>query len=270
MGITKKIRRWWRRLMGQRVVTPEEIEGILRLPVLAVIPHMERRRIKVRTEQGSLRRRIDLDGRWRSRLLLEMPPDRSLAAAYETLLDQIQPTQTPSGRRAFLLASAVPGEGVSLSAANLAIVAARRSLRVLLIEGSTARTSRVFGLPISPGFTECLERALPVAQVIHPVLQARIDLLPCGAPAKHPDSIWMQASFRRVLSQVRSAYDLVLFDGPALTTLVSPADLGQCFDGLILIHQFGRTSAERLMPLLERLSSCRERILGAVLNDVPS
>src|SRR5438046_269252 len=60
----------WDKVTGPEMVTPEEIEGSLHLPVLAIIPHLERRASQPAGRQvpnpthGSVMRRIDLEGRW--------------------------------------------------------------------------------------------------------------------------------------------------------------------------------------------------------------
>ncbi len=74
----------WGKVTGPDVISPEEIEGALHLPVLAIIPHIERRKSDSPTQASRLRR-IDLEGRWRSRLISNLPDKNPAVLAYQAL-----------------------------------------------------------------------------------------------------------------------------------------------------------------------------------------
>src|SRR5579871_5321146 len=155
----------WGKVSGPDMLTPEEIEGALHLPVLAIIPHLERRRNLV-PPQGPIMRRIDLEGRWRSRLLIHFPEDAPAAQAYVSLVKELYARSRNQRQKVWLFAGSVSGEGTSLSCMNLAIVARRQGIKTLIIEGHTRapRISSVFRLDLEPGLTGCLNRSLNVSQ----------------------------------------------------------------------------------------------------------
>ena len=77
-----------KRMPRTHMISPEEIEGALHLPVLAIIPHIERRRGLLPT-QGPIMRQIDLEGRWRSRLLIHFPERSEAAVPYTALAREL-------------------------------------------------------------------------------------------------------------------------------------------------------------------------------------
>lgn len=263
-------RSFWRQLTGWRVVTPEEIEGVLRLPVLAIIPHLERRLTPVQ-RLGPVKRHIDLEGRWRSRLLIHFPLDSPAAAAYASLVDELAAGSRLHGRKTLLCISSVAGEGTSLTCTNLAIAGKRHNVKVLVVEGHTRapRISSVLNLELEPGLTGCLHRSLPVARVIQKSGVAGVDVLAAGRPVAYPEALWGTPAFQRLLAEMRSLYDLVFFEGGAALLYQDTPVLAEKLDRILLIHQFGRTSSERIQKAIEKLGPQKEKILGVVLNDTP-
>jgi capsular exopolysaccharide synthesis family protein len=259
-----------KRMRGTRMITPEEIEGALHLPVLAIIPHIERRRGLLPT-QGPIMRQIDLEGRWRSRLLIHFPEQSPAAVAYAALARELQARAQGHRQKVWLFAGSVAGEGTSLSCMNLAIASQRLGIRVLIVEGHTRspRISSVFRLDLEPGLTGCLNRSLNVAQAIQKSSLTGIDVLTAGHAVAYPESLWSTPSFHRLLSELRSLYDLVFFEGSPILLYQDVPVLVDKMDGLVLVHQFGRTLPQGVEKALAKLGDRRDRVLGVLLNDVP-
>ena len=253
------------------MVTPEEIEGALHLPVLAIIPHLERRQASP-LPSGSKPRRIDLDGRWRSKLLTHFPESSAPAAqAYLSLAKELQIAIENQRQKVWLFASSVAGEGTSLSCMNLAIVAQRQDIKTLLIEGHTRgpRISGVFWLDLEPGLTGCLNRSLSASRAIQKSGFAGVDVLPAGHAMAYPENLWGTPAFHRLLAEVRSLYDVILFEGPPVLLYPDASVLADKVDGMVLVHQYGRTSPERVDKVLKKLGERQDHLLGVLLNDVP-
>jgi capsular exopolysaccharide synthesis family protein len=252
------------------MVTPEEIEGALHLPVLAIIPHIERRKGLMPT-QGPIMRRIDLEGRWRSRLIIHFPKNIPAAATYAHLAKELRSRSQANRQKVWLFAGGVSGEGVSLTTMNLAISAQRLGFKVLIVEGHTRspRISSVFRLELEPGLTGCLNRSLNAVQAIQKSNLAAVDVLPAGHAVPYPETLWGTPVFHRLLAEVRSLYELVLFEAPPVLLYPDASILADKMDGIILVHQFGRTSPQRIEKVLEKLGDRRDHVLGLLLNDVP-
>lgn len=257
-------------MSGPGMLTPEEIEGALHLPVLAIIPHLERRR-GLAPAQGSMMRRVDLEGRWRSRLLVHFPEESPAAQAYLSLVKELHDRSQNRRQKVWLFASSVSGEGTSLSCMNLAIVARRQGIKTLIIEGHTRapRISSVFRLDLEPGLTGCLNRSLTVSQSIRRSSFTDVDVLPAGRSVAYPETLWGTPAFHRLLAEVRSLYDVIFFEAPPVLLYTDTSVLADKMDGMVLIHQFGRTSPERVEKVLQKLGGRQDHLLGVLLNDVP-
>jgi Mrp family chromosome partitioning ATPase len=252
------------------MISPEEIESALHLPILTVIPHIERRR-KNTEASSSVLRRINLEGRWRSRLLTNFPADAPAAAAYQLLVKDLRRRVQTHRQKAWLFLSSVAGEGTSLSCINLSIAAARAGIRTLVIEGHTRspRISTVLGLHPEPGLTDCFNRFIPLTQLIQRTQPAGIEVLPAGHPVAYPETLWVTPAFHRLMAEARAHYDLVFFEGAPLLLYPDGPSLLDQMDGVVLVHQFGRTPPERMEKILTKLGEQKDRVYGVLLNDVP-
>ena len=261
----------WGMVNGSTVISPEEIEGALHLPVLAIIPHIERRKNET-PAQASRLRRIDLEGRWRSRLISHFSDKDPAALAYQSLIKDLHERSRAHRQKVWLFASGVAGEGTSLSCMNLAIAAHKRGIKTLIIEGHTRapRISRVFRMDLEPGLTGCLNRSLNAAQVIRQSSVAGVNVLPAGHTVAYPETLWGSPAFHRLLAETRSLYDLILFEGPPALLYPDVQILADKVDGIVLVHQFGRTPPERVKKVIEKLGERQDHLLGVLLNDVPA
>jgi capsular exopolysaccharide synthesis family protein len=261
----------WGRVTGPGVISPEEIEGALHLPVLAIIPHIERRKTQAPTN-GSRLRRIDLEGRWRSRLISNLSEKHPAVQAYQALVKDLHERARSRRQKVWLLASGVAGEGTSLTCMNLAIAAHLRGIKTLIIEGHTRapRISRVFRMALEPGLTGCLNRSLSLSHAIRPSTIPDVNVLPAGHTVAYPETLWGTPAFHRLLAEARSLYELVLLEGPPVLLYPDVQVLVDKVDGIVLVHQFGRTPPERVKKVIEKLGERQDHLLGVLLNDVPA
>lgn len=271
MPIFRWITSLWGKVTGTHVISPEEIEGALHLPVLAIIPHIERRKSQ-EPVRGSQLRRIDLEGRWRSRLISNLPDKSPSVQAYQALIKDLHDRARTRRQKIWLFASGVAGEGTSLTCMNLAIAAQKQGVKTLIIEGHTRapRISRIFHLPLEPGLTGCLNRSLSLSHVVRLTTVAGVSILPAGHPVAYPETLWGTPAFHRLLAEARSMYDLILLEGPPVLLYPDVQVLVDKADGIVLVHQFGRTPPERVKKVIEKLGERQDHLLGVLLNDVPA
>src|SRR5690349_15783598 len=115
-------KQYLKRMVDSPVVSPEEIESVLGTPVVGVIPLLERRK-SLKQTANSVVRRVNPDGRWRSRLLNNFPSPSPVHDAYGIILKQmIDPSAAM--KRVFMVCGATATEGATTTAANIALSAA--------------------------------------------------------------------------------------------------------------------------------------------------
>jgi capsular exopolysaccharide synthesis family protein len=187
---------------------------------------------------------------------------------YRKLAATLHHAQNERGIRVIMTASALPGEGKSLTAVNLALTLSESyRKRVLLIDADLRRPTvqRVFGLPPIGGLNEGLklpeDRAMAVTQI-----SDQLFVLPAGRPEADPMSGLTSDRMRRLITQAAAAFEWVIIDTPPVGLLPDASLLADFVDGVLLVVRAGKAPFSLVKRTVEAIT--HERILGVVMNAV--
>jgi capsular exopolysaccharide synthesis family protein len=186
---------------------------------------------------------------------------RSLAA---TLLD----AQAESGTRVVMVASAVPSEGKTLTACNLALTLSESyQKRVLLIDGDLRRPTlhEMFRLNAASGLSESLRSPTETKLLLRQV-SSKLAILPAGRPSSDPMASLTSDRMRRLLDEARETFDWVIIDTPPLVLLPDANLLAPMADGVVLVIRAASTPHAMVARAIEAIG--KNRTLGIVLNRV--
>ena len=169
------------------------------------------------------------------------------------------------------MASALPNEGKTFVASNLAQVLARQHQRRVLLIDSDLRWSRLhmsFGSPVSPGLTEYLRGTADEYAVVQKGAIENLFLIAGGAPTDNSSELISNGRFKSLLERLSPLFDWIILDSPP-TVPVSDARLLAAFcDGVLMVVRAGYT------PYNLSLKSCQQfessQLVGIVLNGVDS
>ena len=185
---------------------------------------------------------------------------------YRRLAARLHLAQAESGIKTVMIASAIPGEGKTLTATNLALTLSQSySREVLLIDGDLRRPSLhdMFGLPnlngLNDGVKNAAESKVPVTHV-----RDRLTLLTAGRPDPDPMSVLTSERMQRVISEARGRFDWVIVDTPPVGLLTDAKLLAAFVDVVIVVIRAGETRFEAIQNAINAMG--REKIFGVVLN----
>lgn len=191
--------------------------------------------------------------------------------SYRVLRTNIQALSNDQPLCSILITGPGPSEGKSVCVANLAIVMAQAGLKVVLVDADLRRPVQheIFNLKNEPGLGDALLLLNP--KIDHYLLDTDIDnllLLPSGSLPESPAELLGSESMEFVIEELKSYFDIVLFDGPPVLPVADALILGPQVDGLILVSEAGRTRKGDLRDAIEELHRTQSSILGVVLNRV--
>ena len=271
---------------------PEDLEAALHIPGLAVIP---------RLQSGTLTK-PRLAG-----LIKGGDANRSPRTAAEAIGTAAQPFSI--GTEAFrmlrtsliwsdgaeqlktlVVTSAAPGEGKTLTAANLSASFAHDGLEVLLVDCDVRRPKLhgLFRVPRSPGLLDLLAppngakgsqvRSLsfgqdsadghdPLEHVLRPTPIRGLSLLSCGALPTNASNLLSGVRMRALLQELNHRFDVVILDTPPVLATADAGILGSLADGVLLVVRAGETDKSAAQRAYSQLTNVGARVLGAVLND---
>ena len=200
------------------------------------------------------------------KLIISPSTPQPLRETYRRLAATLHAEQAEHGIKVLMITSAVPDEGKTLTAANIALTLSESyELRVLLIDADLRRPS--LDTLFSTGRVQGLNEALtsqPPRQV--PVIRVSrwLSLLPAGKPDPDPMSSLTSDRMRRLIAEASAQYDWVIVDTPPVGILTDGKLLGAMVDATLLVVRAGKTPSTLVQQAIEALG--RDRILGVVLN----
>ncbi len=177
-----------------------------------------------------------------------------------------------------LISSAVPQEGKSFVAANLAVsLGQHRGSRVLLIDGDMRRYSmqNYFGMPFQPGLPDFLTgRATPweiIQRADEDTLAAYPRLLNLcviagGGSTEHVTDLSEDSRFGKLLECVEPYFDWIVIDSSPVTLVADAVNLARRCDGVLLVVRAGMTKYQVAQKAQAELQAAP--LLGVVLNAV--
>ncbi len=249
--------------LDRTVRTSSDVESLLGIPVLGVIPSL--RRLDGDVDGGAA-----LAGRGRP-LVVAMDPLDPAAEAYRNLrMNLMFMSSDEDPIRTVLFSSPGPSEGKSTTAVNFAVMLAQQGHRVLLIDADLRRPSlhRALDLLREPGLTNLLIGDAEPRETVRPNVLPNLDFLPSGPFPPNPSELLNSKTMVRLIEEFEGRYDHLIIDSPPVLAVTDSAILAVHTDGVVIVLRSGETeqrAAERAVDQLRRLGA---RVFGAVLNAV--
>ena len=187
---------------------------------------------------------------------------------YRKLAAILHHAQTERGLKVIMTSSALPGEGKSLTAVNLALTLSESyQRRVLLIDADLRRPTvqRIFGIPPISGLNEGLKASEDKPMALTPVCE-RLFVLPAGRPEADPMSGLTSERMRRLITQAAASFDWVIVDSPPVGLLPDASLLSAFVDGVLLVVRAGKAPFSLVKRTVDSIT--HERILGVVMNAI--
>jgi len=208
-------------------------------------------------------------------VLCHLPPDARLvwgqdhriaAEKYRLLAHKIRMKKRQKPITKVLITSAIPGEGKTSTAANLAIVLARNGRRVLVVDGDLREPDihTVLGVPSQPGLSEVLTGEASVEQALRCIDPFGLYCMPAGHPRSNPVPLLESTAMRSTLAVAEGAFEWVIIDSPPLNPFADAHCIASMADGVLLVVRWGVTPREELDHALTALKGTP--LLGLVLN----
>lgn len=177
-----------------------------------------------------------------------------------------------SGRRpkTLLVTSAVPNEGKSLTAANLASIMATAGARVLLVDADLRKgtLNDYFGQPSGPGLDEVLCGSVQWRGTIQSTRLPNLQLLARGRTTQNSSELLMSKHMESFLREAAAEYDHVLLDTAPVMATDDASSLAPRVDGVVFLIRAEQTSARVARVGLEMLYQRGANVLGVVFNAV--
>ena len=174
------------------------------------------------------------------------------------------------GPHTLLVTSAIPNDGKSVTAANLAITLAMGGARVFLVDTDLRKGSlhKRFNLQADIGLSEALTQKTDWRPAVKDTNVPNLRLLPCGVTTQHSSELFIGPVMEKFLQEANKEYDYVLFDTAPVMVADDVTSLAPRVDGVIFVIRAEHTSARVARAALDMLYQRKSRVLGLVFNSV--
>lgn len=192
------------------------------------------------------------------------------AEIFKILRTNILFPKTGEPPRSIMVTSAIPGDGKSFVASNLAIsIAQGVEEHVLLIDCDMRRSSihRNFGFRDDvPGLSDYLSKGQALQSLLKKSAIEKLTLLPGGTAPSNPSELLSSNAMQKLLQEARDRYSdrYIIVDSPPPQLTAETAALAKYIDGIILVVRYGSTPKDLVQDLKIQLG--KEKILGVVMN----
>jgi protein-tyrosine kinase len=191
------------------------------------------------------------------------------AESYRVLRTQILQLTKDTGSNTIMVTSALPGEGKTIAAINLAFTLSRDFQHtVLLVDGDLRKQSvhKYLGCPGERGLIDHLMDCTPASELITWPGIEKMTFISGGRPYKESAELLGSPRMKELISEMKGRYPnrYILFDVPPLLTGADALTFAPLVDKAVVVVQAGKTSRDDLKRALQFLP--KEKILGFVLN----
>jgi exopolysaccharide transport family protein len=170
-----------------------------------------------------------------------------------------------------LVASALPGEGKSTLAANLAHAFAKAGTRTLLVDADVRNpTLTRFGARGTPGLLDVLRGERKLEEVLGTDADTGCSFLPLGrAPdASAGAELVTNAGMQTLVAELREQFPVVVIDGPPLLPFADAGRMLEFCDAALMVVMWAATDRDHAAAALDSLGPQERKVVGVVLNKV--
>lgn len=237
-----------------------EIEGVMQLPSLAVVPRSRRT-----GPEGA-----NLSMAQRNLHVLSQPKSQ-FSESFRALRTSLLLSTAGHPPRVILFTSATPSEGKTTVATNLASVLAQGDSKVLLIDADLRRPNvhHRFGMVGKTGLTSVLSGTAQLADVVHRIPEVpNLYVLPSGPVPPFPTEMLSSDAMRDLLMRLTAEYTHIVIDSPPILSVTDGVILSRFADAVVLVIRHGKSSKHVIQRARDLLIRSGAPMAGIVLNAV--
>lgn len=202
------------------------------------------------------------------KLITRDNPRSIVSEQYRTLRTNINFSMTDRRIQTLLFTSAVVGEGKSTTAANVAIAYAQEGKKVLLVDADMRKPTMhyTFQRTNTIGLSNLLTGQWKIKDVLKPTDVDGLHLVTCGQIPPNPAELLSSSYMNRLIIEMKSLYDIIIFDAPPVLLVADSKILANKCDGTILVIQAGKSSKGSVIKTKDALIASKANIIGTVIN----
>ncbi len=263
-----------REYLDNTVKTPDDIETLAHLPSLAVVPQFTSSSANGGGKRQKLLPGLSSNGYdKRIELVAQHLPKSQMSEAFRALRTSLLLSRADHAPQVILVTSALPREGKTTAAANLAVTLAQLGDSTVVVDADLRKpgVGRLLNMTGGKyaGLSSYLAGAssLDLVTVPHPTIP-NLAAIPTGPLPPNPADLLSSHRFAEAIAELRKKFKFIVIDSPPVMAATDAVILSVQTDGVLLVVRSGETPKEAFTRTRDLLVSVKCNILGVVLNAV--
>ena len=238
-----------RHALDTRVRSDADIESLSDSPILAALP-------TARTGGSGI--------------AVEEDPHSAYAEAVRRLRTNLLFVDVTTGTHSFVVTSAMPGEGKTTTAVNLALAMTSAGGRVLLVDADLRNptVARMMNLEESVGLTTVLLGNAELDDVVQKYRDTDLYVMAAGQIPPNPSELLGSDPMHALFSKLSQEFDFILVDSPPLVPVIDPVLIDKLTGGMLVVVGANRLRKRDLSNALKSLETIGAQVSGFAWNFV--
>jgi len=175
------------------------------------------------------------------------------------------------GDGAFVVTSANKGEGKTVVAGNLAVAMAIEGRRVIVVDACLRdpKLHKLFRVENEVGLSDVLLDRASVEAACMDTSTPNLKIMTAGTEIENPTEALASIDMQGIIEQLKSRFDIVIFDSPDAYTLADTQELVRHIRNVLFVLELQKSNKSQMQQSLTFLRQAGARVLGMVLNKDP-
>jgi len=258
--------------------TPEQVERVLQLPALGVVPAVGSAARGYGYGYGygygrSPRRPKKTAGNANDKIAIELLPHTqqrsTVAEAYRAFRTALLLSRA-GGVKTIAITSSLPAEGKTSTALNLSVVLGQLNKRTVIVDADLhkPRMHEIFRVSNRLGLVSVLAENVNPTDVLQQTSVPNVWVVTSGPNSPNPSALLASDAMKMFLEFLKMNFDYVVLDTPPVSPVADAFLIGNIVDGVVLTVRGGRTPREHVLRTRDKLLRSNVQILGVLINNL--
>lgn len=194
-----------------------------------------------------------------------------IAEAFRSIRTNIQFSNVDQPLKSFVVTSAMPGEGKSTVAFNLAVSIAQNGKKVVLVDADLRKPSIYTYIESDSyiGLTNIIAQDISYRSALQSLESLELlDIVLAGPIPPNPSEILGSMKMKKLLEELKQDYEMVILDSPPVGMFTDAAVISTMVDGAVVVCAAKKTRRDDLAKAVSTLNKVGAKLTGIVINKV--